>query len=291
MGSSPGSVFRRGALNAGNVNQLGLLNRVSLQGRVALVTGGGTTGAEYAGVGEAVCRTVGRAGATVVVVDKVGDFAEATAAVLETEGTRAFGIQCDVSSDESCSALAEKLKVLGLEPDIVVNNVGVFGPPGGAANTSIESWNLTFEVNVTSVLRVAHITLPNMVRRGSGAIVNISSIAGLAGVSGNLAYSTTKGAIVSMSRAMAIELGPLGIRVNTVAPGYIYTPMVERKGMTDEIRDRRRRLAPLEIEGTAWNVADAVLFLVSGLSSWITGVTLPVDGGVLAELAQLRDKG
>lgn len=118
-----------------------------------------------------------------------------------------------------------------------------------------------------------------MARAGGGSIVNMSSAAGLVGGHPAILYATSKGAITQLTRAMAAHHGPDDIRVNCVAPGMVYTPMVVTRGMTPEMRELRKNRSPLKSEGTAWDVGAAVLFLVSPMARWITGVVLPVDGG------------
>jgi NAD(P)-dependent dehydrogenase (short-subunit alcohol dehydrogenase family) len=119
--------------------------------------------------------------------------------------------------------------------------------------------------------------------RDGGVIINMSSIASLVGGIPVVAYGTTKGAVNSLTKTMAVQHGPDGIRVNAIAPGYVYTPMVTATGMTDEAREKRRRAAPLGTEGTAWDVAQAVVYLASDQARWISGTILPVDAGLTAD--------
>jgi NAD(P)-dependent dehydrogenase (short-subunit alcohol dehydrogenase family) len=121
--------------------------------------------------------------------------------------------------------------------------------------------------------------VPAMAKSGGGAIVNISSISALR-PRGLTPYSVSKGAVIALTRAMAIDHAPQGIRVNCIAPGPVYTPMVYSAGMTDELRDRRRRASPLGVEGSGWDIGYAALYLVSDEARYVTGVVLPVDGGV-----------
>jgi NAD(P)-dependent dehydrogenase (short-subunit alcohol dehydrogenase family) len=121
--------------------------------------------------------------------------------------------------------------------------------------------------------------VPAMTKGGGGAIVNISSISALR-PRGLTPYSVSKGAVIALTRAMAIDHAPQGIRVNCIAPGPVYTPMVYSDGMTPELRERRRRASPLGVEGTGWDIGYAALFLVSDEARYVTGVVLPVDGGV-----------
>ena len=134
-------------------------------------------------------------------------------------------------------------------------------------------------VNVTSMMLSSKHAIPAIAAGGGGAIVNISSISALR-PRGLTAYSTSKGAVIALTQAMAVDHAKEGIRVNCIAPGPVYTPMVYAGGMSDELRERRRLASPLGIEGTGWDVAYAALFLASDEARYVTGVVLPVDGGV-----------
>jgi NAD(P)-dependent dehydrogenase (short-subunit alcohol dehydrogenase family) len=132
------------------------------------------------------------------------------------------------------------------------------------------------------MVMMAKYAIPEIEKQGGGAIVNVGSIGGLLGGYGHLLYPTSKGAIVNLTRAMAAHHGPQGIRVNSVAPGSVHTPFAEEHGMTPELRAERANASLLRTEGTAWDIGNAVLFLVTDDARWITGVTLPVDGGMTA---------
>ena len=134
-------------------------------------------------------------------------------------------------------------------------------------------------VNVTSMMLTSKHAVPAMARGGGGAIVNISSISALR-PRGLTPYTVSKGAVIALTRAMAIDHAPQGIRVNCIAPGPVYTPMVSSDGMSPDLRERRRRASPLGIEGSGWDIGNAALFLVSDEARYVTGVVLPVDGGV-----------
>jgi NAD(P)-dependent dehydrogenase (short-subunit alcohol dehydrogenase family) len=169
--------------------------------------------------------------------------------------------------------------------DILVNNVGIGGPPGTAVDVDIEAWDHAMRVNVTSMVLMAKHAIPEMARSGGGAIVNLASVAGLMGGSPSLLYPTSKGAVVNMTRAMAAHHAADRIRVNAVAPGMVYTPMVYAGGMTDDLREARRNRSLLKTEGEGWDVGNAVLYLVSDEARWVTGVILPVDAGATAGYA------
>jgi NAD(P)-dependent dehydrogenase (short-subunit alcohol dehydrogenase family) len=146
-------------------------------------------------------------------------------------------------------------------------------------------------VNVTAMMLMAKYAIPEMRKAGGGAIINLASVAGLAGGHPSLLYPTSKGAIVNMTRAMAAHHGSEGIRVNCVAPGMVYTPMVYSGGMSPEMREARRQRSLLRTEGTGWDVGNAVLYLASDEARWLTGVILPVDAGATAGAGRLTMPG
>jgi NAD(P)-dependent dehydrogenase (short-subunit alcohol dehydrogenase family) len=162
--------------------------------------------------------------------------------------------------------------------DVLDNNVGIEGR-GTLLETDETQWEKVMRVNVLGMMLASKHAIPAMITAGGGAIVNISSISALR-PRGLTSYSVSKGAVIALTRAMAIDHAAQGIRVNCIAPGPVYTPMVYSGGMSDDVRDRRRRASPLGIEGTGWDIGHAALFLVSDEARYITGVVLPVDGGV-----------
>ncbi|KAI7335849.1 MFS general substrate transporter [Hortaea werneckii] len=158
--------------------------------------------------------------------------------------------------------------------------VGVGGAMGDATKLDVAEWNRDMAINVTSMMLMSRHIIPEMRKQGRGSIVNMSSVSGLLGGNPSLLYSTSKGAIIQMTRAMAAQHGPENIRVNCVCPGMVFTPMVRGRGMTDEMRQARINQNLLKREGDAWDVAHAILFLCGKESKWITGLVMPVDGGV-----------
>ena len=249
--------------------------------KVALVTGAGSRG-EGIGNGRASAILMAREGARVALIDNVPEWVAATETMILAEGGECVVIDCDVTDDASCAAAVAAVMGKWGRLDVLVNNVGVGGPAGTAVDVDLAGWDEGLRVNVTSMMLMARHAIPAMIRGGGGAIVNMSSVAGLMGGHPNLLYSTTKGAIVNLTRSMASQHGREGIRVNAVAPGMVYTPMVASRGMADELRDSRRRRSLLQTEGTGWDVGFAVLYLASDEARWVTGVTLPVDAGTTA---------
>jgi NAD(P)-dependent dehydrogenase (short-subunit alcohol dehydrogenase family) len=162
--------------------------------------------------------------------------------------------------------------------DLLDNNVGI-GSNHSVVNEAADVWRRVMQVNVESMFLAAKHAIPAMQKTADGgAIVNVASIAALR-PRGMTAYSTSKGAVIALTRAMAVDHGAAGIRVNCVAPGAVYTPMVSAEGMSDAARQRRRKASILGIEGTGWDIGNAVRFLLSDHARFITGQTLVVDGG------------
>lgn len=252
-----------------------------LAGKVAIVTGAGSRG-DGIGNGRAAAILMARAGAKVALVDNRRDWAEATAAMIGNESGESAIIEADVADPAACARIvAETVRHWG-KLDILVNNVGINGPTGNAVEVDLAEWDRALRINVTSMMLMAKYAIPEMRKNGGGAIVNLASVAGLRGGNPNLLYTTSKGAVVQMTRAMAAHHGREGIRVNCVAPGMVYTPMVYSRGMTPEVRDARRRRSLLQTEGTGWDIGNAVVYLVSDEARWVTGVILPVDAGTTA---------
>lgn len=261
-------------------------DRHSLAGRVAIVTGAGSRSSEI-GNGRAAAILLARRGAKVLLVDAMLAAAQETAQMIAEECGTSMAVQFDVAQLEDCRrAVLTAVDAWG-RVDILVNNVGIGGPAGTAVEVDLEAWEQAMRVNVTSMMLMAKCAIPEMRQTGAGAIVNIASVAGLFGGTASLLYPTSKGAVVNMTRAMASHHGGEGIRVNCVAPGMVYTPMVADR-MTPEMREIRRKRSLLQTEGSGWDVGYAIAFLASDEARWITGVVLPVDAGASAGLARLQ---
>ncbi len=257
-----------------------------LDGRVAIVTGAGSR-SEGIGNGRAAALLLARRGARVLVLDTELSAAQLTQTMIEAAGGQAASFSADVSSLDDCrAAVACAVQTWG-RVDILVNNVGIGGSRGDAVDLDVEQWDAMMRINVNSMMLMARFAIPEMRKAGAGAIVNIASVAGLVGGASSLAYSTSKGAVVNMTRAMAADHGVEGIRVNCVAPGMVYTPMVAGR-MTPEAREVRRKGSLLQTEGSGWDVGYAVAFLASDEARWVTGVVLPVDAGYTAGQAPVR---
>lgn len=251
---------------------------VRVAGKVAVVTGAGAEGAGL-GNGRAIAYALAFEGAKVACVDLDSERAETTAEAIRQRGGDAFAIAADVSDRAACADIISRTVTRWGRLDVLVNNVGISG------NTRLDTvdeaaFQRVYDVNVKSALWMSQAALPEMIRAGGGSIVNISSIAGMQAY-GSIAYGTSKAAMAQMATEIAAVHGRQGIRANTVAPGHVMTPHIAGL-MPPAMREVRRKVGPLAIEGNAWDIALAVLFLASDDSRFITGVLLPVDGGVTA---------
>ena len=248
-----------------------------LKDKVAIVTGAGSSG-EGVGNGKAASILFAREGASVVLVDMSLERAQETQSIIENEGGIAYAISGDVTRSEDCARIVETAVAQYGGLDILHNNVGI-STRADVLEVSEEQWDHIMAVNVKSIVLTSKFAIPQMLKRGSGSIINISSIAGLRANS-STPYTTSKAAVIGLTQSMAGDHGPDGIRVNCIAPGLVYTPMVAPR-MDADLRQIRKNAAPLGSEGDAWDVAWAALFLASDESRWVTGIVLPVDAGLL----------
>jgi NAD(P)-dependent dehydrogenase (short-subunit alcohol dehydrogenase family) len=257
-----------------------------LAGKVAIIAGGGAAG-DGIGNGRAAAILLARAGTRVFVVDRELELAQRTVAVIAAEGGTAVAHRADLTDDGQCRDMVAVAVDRFGRVDFLDNNVGI-GSRGTVVEENPETWRHVMQVNVEAMFLVAKHAIPAMIKTaGRGAIVNISSISAVR-PRGLTAYSASKGAVIALTRAMAVDHAADGIRVNCVAPGPVYTPMVYARGMSAEARERRRKSSALGIEGTGWDVGHAVRFLLSDHARYITGHTLVVDGGVTLQ-APARD--
>ena len=248
-----------------------------LAGKTAIVTGAGSR-APGIGNGRATAILFAREGADVLLVDRDEGAALATRELIREDGLEAEVLAADVTSAEDCRAMAAAAVQRFGRLDVLHNNVGI-GSRGTVEQVSEEEWDEVMRVNVTSMMLAAKAAVPAMRDSGGGAIVNVSSIAALR-PRGLTAYSVSKGAVATLTQALAVDHGPDGIRANCIMPGPVYTPMVYAAGMSDELRERRRMASLLQVEGEPWDIAWAAVYLASDEAKYVTGVILPVDGGV-----------
>ncbi|MXY51831.1 MAG: SDR family oxidoreductase [Gammaproteobacteria bacterium] len=251
-------------------------SELGLDGRVAIVTGGGARGFEI-GNGRAAAILLARAGAAVVVVDRDADASQRTVEMIEGEGGSAVPFAADVTDESACEALRSMVTGELGPPQVLVNNVGI-GAAGTVLQTDPAVWERVMNTNVTSMYLTSRALIPAMAEAG-GAIVNIGSISAIR-PKGNTAYSTSKGAVIALTQAMAVDHAEAGIRVNAVMPGPVFTPMVNGPNMTPQVREQRKNASALRIEGSPWDIGHAVTFLASNHARYITGQALVVDGGV-----------
>jgi NAD(P)-dependent dehydrogenase (short-subunit alcohol dehydrogenase family) len=219
-----------------------------------------------------------RAGTRVLVVDRDLALAVRTVEMIAAEGGTAAAHCADLTDDAQARAMVAAAVDRFGRLDFLDNNIGI-GSRGSVVEEKQETWRRIMQVNVESMFLTAKYAVPAMIKTaGRGAIVNLSSISALR-PRGLTAYSASKGAVIALTRAMAVDHARDHIRVNCVAPGPVYTPMVYAAGMPERAREQRRRASPLGIEGTGWDIAHAVRFLLSEHARYITGQTLVVDGG------------
>ncbi len=247
-----------------------------LQNKVAIVTGAGAR-ADVMGNGKAVSILFAREGAKVLLVDNVEERAAKTLEAIEAEGGVASVFVADVTDEAQCRNLVQATldRYGGLH--ILHNNVGINGP-GKVTEVPQSEWDRIMSINLTSMILCSKHAIPAMIDSGGGAIVNVSSISSIR-PRGMTPYTVSKGAIIPLTQAMAIDHAPDGVRVNCILPGPAYTSMVAG-GMSANMREVRRQASPLKVEGNSWDIAYAALYLASDEARWVTGVALPVDGGV-----------
>ena len=213
-----------------------------------------------------------------LLVDAFIERAEETLSMIREEGGEASAFQANVISADDCRRMVEAAIERYGRLDILDNNVGI-SRRGTVLEVSEEDWDYVMAVNVKSIVLTSRYAIPRMIETaGGGSIINISSIAGLRAHS-STPYTTSKAAVIGLTMSMAADHGHDNIRVNCIAPGLVYTPMVAPR-MDDALREHRKNATPLGTEGTAWDIAAAALYLASDDARWVTGVVLPVDAGL-----------
>ncbi|MDQ4213663.1 SDR family NAD(P)-dependent oxidoreductase [Microbacterium capsulatum] len=247
--------------------------------RTAVVTGGG------GGIGGAVSRRLARDGLRVILVDVDAEGAAGTAERIRGEGGSALALVGDITRDETVEqlgALIDGETADGIE--VLVNNVGDFRPARAVFHkSSPDQWEALHRINLHHVFAVSHLVIPAMIARGDGAIVNVSTVEAFRGIPGNAVYSAYKAGVSAFTKSLAVELGPSGIRVNAIAPDLTDTAQTPADAML-EGRDPAlvRSWVPLGRFGSPDDHAEVVSFLASDAARFVTGHTIPVDGGTLA---------
>jgi NAD(P)-dependent dehydrogenase (short-subunit alcohol dehydrogenase family) len=257
-----------------------------LKDKVAIVVGAGSTLGDTMGNGRAAAILFAREGASVALVDYREDSAEKTKQMIDEEGGESFVIQADVTRAVDCERMAEACAKKYGRIDVLHNNVGI-GGGGGPVELSEEGWDKVIDTNLKSVFLTCKYVLPYMEKQGSGAIVNVSSMAAIRFAPyPMLAYSSSKAGVNAFTRSVAMQYAPQGIRSNCIMPGLINTPMAieglsKRLGLEKEDLVRMRDDAvPMKHMGEAWDIAYTALFLASDEAKYITGVVIAVDGGL-----------
>lgn len=257
---------------------------------MAAVIGAGQTPGATIGNGRATAILLAREGARVMLVDRRLESAEETRAMIEEEGGECFSFEADITREEDCRALAQACVERFGRIDLLHNNVGIGGGDAGPTRLEVAEWDRIFDVNLKGPFLTCKHVLPIMREQGAGSIVNISSIAAVCSV-GIVAYKTSKAGLNAFTHSLALGNARHGIRVNAIMPGLMDTPMAiqgisEARGVDPEALSKARdSQVPLGRKmGTAWDVAQASLFLHSDEAGFITGVILPVDGGQSARI-------
>ena len=246
-----------------------------LQDKVAIVTGAGSRG-PGTGNGKAAAILFAREGARVLCVDAKPENAEETAKLIAQEGGEAVVFAADVTRKADCEAMVKATLDRWGSVDILENNVGIESRKSLFEVTE-EEWDRVMAVDLKSMFLATQAAARPMVERGRGAVICVSSVAAMRG-HGRTAYAAAKAGVIGFVRTCAAQLGPKGVRVNAIAPGMVWTPMVESVG--PELREKRRKASPLGTEGEGWDVAWAAVYLASDEARWVTGQTLVVDGGL-----------
>jgi NAD(P)-dependent dehydrogenase (short-subunit alcohol dehydrogenase family) len=246
-----------------------------LKGKIAIVTGAGSRGPGL-GNGKAAAILFAREGARVLCVDAKPENAEETAKAIAVEGGEAVVFAADVTRKAECEAMVKSVLDRWGAVDILHNNVGIESRKSLFEVTEDE-WDRVMAVDLKSMLLATQAAARPMVERGRGSIICVSSVAAMRG-HGRTAYAAAKAGVIGLVRTCAAQLGPKGVRVNAIAPGMVWTPMVESVG--PELREKRRKASPLGTEGEGWDVAWAAVYLASDEARWVTGQTLVVDGGL-----------
>jgi len=253
---------------------------LGLRGCVCVVTGAG------GGIGRAVALAFAEAGANLALADMNPDSCTETAAEAEKRGVRALALRCDIADEASVAAAAAATRDALGGPDILVNNAGILRP-GGIDTVSTADWESMLKVNLTGYFLTTRAFGAAMLEKGAGAVVHISSIAASEPQPFSGAYSPGKAAVSMLSRQIAFEWGPRGVRSNVVSPGLVRTPMSEPFYTAPGVAERREAMVPVRRIGRPADIADATVFLASARASYVNGQEIVVDGGLSQTLMSL----
>jgi glucose 1-dehydrogenase len=253
---------------------------LDLSRRVAVVTGAGS------GIGAAIADNFAKAGAKVAVIDRDGEAAANVAARLAAAGGAAIAFTCDVTREDAVRAVAAEITARFGASDILVNNAGILRP-GPLETVSIEAWNAVLAVNLTGYLIAAQAFGPDMVKGGRGSIIHIASIAGTNTQPRSGAYSASKAGVLQLSKQLALEWGPRGVRSNAILPGLIRTPLSAAFYENKEFEEKRKAMIPTRRIGEPDDIAQAALFLASDRAGYVNGAEILVDGGLNTMLMEM----
>lgn len=251
-----------------------------VQGKVALITGGAS------GLGAESARRLAREGATIVLTDMAAELGQAVADEITAEGHTAIFMVQDVTDETRWDEVVRSALARFARLDILVNSAGIASGGGPLLQVTFEAWKTMISVNLDGTFLGMKAVAPAMVDAGRGSIINLSSILGKVGLAGAPAYCASKGGVLMLTKATALELAPLGVRVNSVHPGFIETPMVvnafRESENGNEMRDGVISRHAMGRLGMAREIADGIVFLASDESSFMTGAELVIDGGYTA---------
>jgi NAD(P)-dependent dehydrogenase (short-subunit alcohol dehydrogenase family) len=249
-----------------------------LNSKVTLITGGGS------GIGRASALAFERAGATVVVADYNAEGGERTVGIIKDAGGEAMFYPADVSNPEDIEALVNKIVETYGRLDCAFNNAGIEGEFAALSKCTIENWQRIISINLNGVFYCMKYEIAQMLRQGGGSIVNTSSVAGLVGAARAGAYSAAKHGVVGLTKTAALEYARKNIRVNAVCPGFVRTPMADRLIDRGTLGEKSMIASePINRMGRPEEIAEAVVWLCSDAASFVTGVSMPVDGGLVAQ--------
>ncbi len=252
-----------------------------LRGKVALITGGN------AGIGQATAILFAQHSASIAVADFRAENSAETQKAIKAAGGESIFLHCDVSSAQDCQQAVQSVITRFGRLDFLVNNAGIV-PFGRAEDTDEMTWDAAMDTNAKGIFLMSRLVIPIMRRQGGGVIVNVASEAGLVGTKNMVAYSASKGAVVQLTKSMALDHAAEGIRINAVCPGYTYVKRweehsgINRPDVKEYIATASREV-PIGRVGNPEEIANAILFLASDQSSYIVGAMLSVDGGYTAQ--------